>query len=193
MTCDTLLNDETGSLLVYRKWCANSQWWMQTLVDELGWQQSRVKVYGREHPIPRLEAWCGARGIEYRYSGQALVATGWPEVLRPLVDAVCRETGEPFNAMLANWYRTGDDRMGWHADNEPELGVNPVVASLSLGANRDFRLRLNADHGQTIKVALGEGDLLIMAGALQHHWQHSVPKRARAEDRISLTFRTVKT
>lgn len=192
MTCDTLLNDETGRLLVYRKWCANSQWWMQTLVDELGWRQSRVKVYGREHSIPRLEAWHGAQGIQYRYSGQVLVATGWPEVLLPLVEAVCREVGEPFNAMLANWYRTGDDRMGWHADNEPELGVNPVVASLSLGANRDFRLRLNADHGQTLKVALGEGDLLVMAGALQHHWQHSVPKRAMAEDRISLTFRTVK-
>ena len=177
---------------MYRNWCPDTQWWLQTLVDGLDWRQSRVRVFGREHPIPRLEAWFGAAGVRYRYSGQTLEATGWPAVVKPLMDAVCEQVGEPFNAVLANWYRTGEDKMGWHADNEPELGANPVVASLSLGARRDFRLRRNDDRQRTITVALGEGDLLIMGGALQHHWQHSLPKRAKAEDRINLTFRTIR-
>lgn len=178
---------------MYRNWCADSQWWLQSLVDGLAWRQGRVRVFGREHPIPRLEAWFGAEGVRYRYSGQTLEATGWPALVEPLVEAVCEQAEEPFNAVLANWYRSGGDKMGWHADNEPELGANPVVASLSLGARRDFRLRRNEDHRQTITVGLGEGDLLIMGGALQHHWQHSVPKRANAEDRVSLTFRKILT
>lgn len=176
---------------MYRNWCRDADLWMRTLTEQLPWRQGRVRVYGRDHPTPRLESWFGAAGVRYRYSGQQLEATGWPPAVRPLVGAVRELAGEPFNAVLANWYRDGADRMGWHADNEPELGRNPVVGSLSFGVRRDFRLRLNADHRHTLKVALGEGDLLIMAGPLQHHWQHSVPRRARSGERVNLTFRRV--
>lgn len=176
---------------MYRNWCADAERWQQRLQHELDWRQGRVRVYGREHLTPRLESWFGAAGVVYRYSGQTLQASGWPPAVAPLVEAVCATTGIDFNAVLANWYRDGADRMGWHADNEAELGTNPPVASLSFGAPRDFRLRRNADHKQTLSVALGNGDLLLMSGALQHHWQHSVPKRAHAGPRLSLTFRRV--
>ena len=188
---ETLFDDDSGRLQVYRNWCADAESWQQRLQHELNWRQGQVRVYGREHATPRLESWFGAAGVHYRYSGQTLVADGWPDTVKPLIDAVCDTTEVAFNAVLANWYRNGDDRMGWHADNEAELGTNPPVASLSLGARRDFRLRRNSDHRQTINLALGEGDLLLMDGALQHHWQHCVPKRARAEARMSLTFRRV--
>lgn len=186
-----MLDDASGQLLVYRKWWPDCELWLQRLVDELPWQQSRIKVYGREHPIPRLEAWLGEVGVQYQYSGQTLRATGWPGFIEPLVEAVQEQAQVPFNTLLANWYRHGQDGMGWHADNEPELGANPVVASLSFGAQRDFRLRRNENHQDTLSIPLAAGDLLLMRGALQHHWQHSVPKRAQAEDRVSLTFRRV--
>lgn len=176
---------------MYRNWCSDADTWMRILTEQLPWRQSEVRVYGRVHPIPRLEAWFGAEGVRYRYSGQQLEADGWPKFVRPLVDAVAEACGAEFNAVLANWYRHGDDRMGWHADNEQELGPNPMVASLSLGARRDFRLRRNENHRDTISIALGEGDLLVMGGALQHHWQHSVPRRAQARERMSLTFRRI--
>ncbi|MHA7880073.1 MAG: alpha-ketoglutarate-dependent dioxygenase AlkB family protein [Saccharospirillum sp.] len=188
---ETLLEEASGRLIVYRKWWPDCELWLQRLVDELPWQQSRIQVYGREHPIPRLEAWLGEAGVRYHYSGQTLQAPGWPAFIQPLVQAVQHQARVPFNAVLANWYRSGQDGMGWHADNEPELGPNPTVASLSFGARRDFRLRRNEHHKETLTVPLAAGDLLIMAGALQHHWQHALPKRAHAEDRVSLTFRRV--
>lgn len=191
MKGETLFDDDSGRLQVYRNWCPDAESWQQRLQQQLHWRQGRVRVYGREHATPRLESWFGALAVRYRYSGQTLVAEGWPELVKPLVAAVCDTTEVAFNAVLANWYRDGNDRMGWHADNEAELGSNPPVASVSLGARRDFRLRRNSDHRHTLSLALGAGDLLLMDGALQHHWQHCVPKRAQAQARISLTFRRV--
>jgi len=129
--------------------------------------------------------------VRYGYSGQVKVMTGWPEHWLPLQHAVSEQSGCSFNFALANWYRNGSDRMGWHADNEPELGVNPSVAILSFGASRDLRLRHNDNRKNTLSVRLNQGDLLVMTGATQHYWQHSLPARARAKDRISLTFRQI--
>jgi alkylated DNA repair dioxygenase AlkB len=190
-TFDTLLDDQTGYLQVYRNWCPNAEAWLQDCVENLPWGQSRVRVYGKEHPIPRLEAWLGDAGVRYGYSGQVRVMNGWPEHWLALLGAVSEQSGCAFNFALANWYRSGADRMGWHADNEPELGVNPTVAILSFGASRDLRLRRNDDHKDTITVPLNQGDLLVMSSAMQHHWQHSLPVRAKAGDRISLTFRYI--
>lgn len=164
---------------------------MQDCVENLPWEQSRVRVYGQEHPIPRLEAWLGEVGVRYGYSGQTRVMNGWPAHWQPLIDAVGRQASSDFNFALANWYRNGADRMGWHADNEAELGSNPTVATLSFGDARDFRLRRNDNHRETLTVTLNPGDLVVMSGAMQHHWQHSLPARAKAGDRISLTFRRV--
>lgn len=164
---------------------------MQDCVENLPWEQSRVRVYGREHPIPRLEAWLGDVGVRYGYSGQSRIMKGWPAHWRPLLGAVGEAAGTDFNFALANWYRDGADRMGWHADNEAGLGRNPTVATLSFGDARDFRLRRNDNHRQTLTVKLNRGDLVVMSGAMQHHWQHSLPARAKAGDRISLTFRRI--
>jgi alkylated DNA repair dioxygenase AlkB len=190
-TCDTLLNDQTGRLQVYRNWWPNAEAWLQDCVGNLPWEQSRVTVFGKEHPIPRLEAWLGEAGVRYGYSGQTRVMNGWPAHWLALLEAVNKQADCGFNFALANWYRSGADRMGWHADNETELGANPTVATLSFGAPRDFRLRRNEQHKDTLTVSLKSGDLVVMSGALQHHWQHSLPARANAGDRISLTFRRI--
>ena len=94
--------------------------------------------------------------------------------------------------MLINYYRDGQDSTGWHADDEPELGKDPVIASISLGATRDFQLRHNRDKNQKISIALQHGSLLLMQGTTQSCWQHQIPKRVQAEPRINLTFRTIK-
>ena len=109
--------------------------------------------------------------------------------IKSIVEA---ETNHQFNSVLINYYRDGQDSTGWHADDEPELGKDPVIASISLGATRDFQLRHNRDKNQKISIALQHGSLLLMQGTTQSCWQHQIPKRVQAEPRINLTFRTIK-
>lgn len=161
------------------------------LRDSLCWEQSRIKVYGREHPIPRLNAWYGDEGISYRYSGRQFDAHPWLPALQQARQRIAAVCPQAFNSVLANYYRDGNDCMGWHADNEPELGRAPVIAALSLGSSRCLRFRANRDHRQTLNLDLAAGSLLIMGTGVQQQWQHSLPRRARAGQRISLTFRQV--
>jgi alkylated DNA repair dioxygenase AlkB len=134
-------------------------------------------------------AWCGER--DYTYSGHTHKAAPLTPALQQLWPQVEQAAAARFNTVLLNYYRTGQDSMGWHADDEPELGRNPVIASLSLGAARRFKLR----HNQTravVDIELPSGSLLVMAGALQHHWQHCLPKSARVTaPRLNLTFRWI--
>jgi len=164
---------------------------MQALQQQVNWRQDRVRLFGREHLIPRLQAFHSDPGIHYTYSGLRLAGTSWLPVLLPIkarLEAVC---DQPFNALLLNLYRDGQDAMGWHADNEPELGRNPVIASLSLGATRRFRLRHN-DSRDTHSLELEHGSLLLMSGPTQHHWQHCLPRSKRCHaPRINLTFRLI--
>ena len=157
------------------------------LLANLPWQQDRI--FGR--PAPRLTAWIADVGIEYRYSGLAHVGTGWGFGLEAVRDAVWAASGCRFNSLLLNRYRDGNDSIGMHADDEPELGENPTVATLSLGAERTFVLR-HAAAKETVKVRLPHGSLLVMAGTTQTHWRHGVPKTAEAVgERVSLTFRRI--
>lgn len=160
------------------------------LRDNLAWEQSRIKVYGREHPIPRLNAWLGEPGLSYRYSGVTFQARHWPQRLASLATEIGQCTGQCFNSVLANYYRDGRDCMGWHSDDEPELGPAPCVAALSLGAVRSLKFRPRQGGGAT-GLALGHGSLLVMAPGVQRHWQHSLPRRAGVGPRLSLTFRFI--
>ncbi len=152
-----------------------------------------MRLFGREHLTPRLCAWYGDPGVRYAYSGQALEPLPWPPALARLRARLQNALGCPFNSVLCNLYRDGTDSMGWHSDDEASLGPRPVIASLSLGAARRFALRHRTRAYRSVALALGHGDLLIMAGDTQHHWQHAVPKTRRPiAPRINLTFRTVR-
>lgn len=161
------------------------------LLNDISWQQDRIRLFGREHLIPRLQAFLADPGVDYTYSGLRMAGEPWLPALLPLkqrLEDLCRQ---PFNALLLNLYRDGQDCMGWHADNEAELGTNPTIASISLGAPRRFRLRHNASR-DTHALTLEHGSLLLMAGPTQHHWQHSLPRTRRCQTpRINLTFRFI--
>ncbi|MBW8191789.1 alpha-ketoglutarate-dependent dioxygenase AlkB [Neiella marina] len=152
-------------------------------------QSGQVKVFGKHHTIPRLQAWFGP--YAYRYSGETLPPNPIPDLLLPIMHQCQVLSGSQFNSVLLNYYRDGRDHMGWHSDNEPELGEQPIIASVSLGAERDFDLRHRATN-QRLRVPLTHGSLLVMAGDCQHKWQHALPKRLRErQPRLNLTFRFV--
>jgi alkylated DNA repair dioxygenase AlkB len=154
------------------------------------WKQEKG-AFG--HPFPRLTAYYADPGVVYRYSGVTHPAFDWPEHLVPLRRHVEGAAGAPFNSLLLNYYRGGKDSIGFHADDEAELGVNPVVPSVSLGATRTFVLRHNRS-GERITYDLTHGSLLVMGGSTQHHWRHSLPRTARpVGERINLTFRNIST
>lgn len=155
------------------------------------WQQHQVFVYGKWHPTPRLTAWQSTAGQSYGYAGLQHPAEPMTAALLAIKIKLENLTNAPFNSVLLNWYRSGADAMGWHADNEPELGKNPVIASLSLGATRQFVLKHN-QLPQKEYFDLHHGSLLVMRGATQHHWKHALPRSKKVlEGRINLTFRHI--
>ena len=163
----------------------------ETLENETPWTQEVVHVYGKSHPAPRLSCWVSDPTMSYSYSYTRMEPTPWTPTLLILKERIEKSTGCTFNSVLLNYYRDGQDTTGWHSDDEAELGRNPVIASISLGAPRDFLLR-HKNKDRKHKITLENGSLLMMKGATQHFWQHHVPKRANAFGRINLTFRTIK-
>lgn len=165
--------------------------YLACLLATLAWRQDHIKLYGKEVKIPRLQAWYGDADALYQYSGLSMSPNPWTEGLTQL-RVLCEDRcGQRFNSVLANCYRDGQDSMGWHSDNEPELGVQPVIASLSLGQVRNFDFRHIAS-GEKYRQPLGSGSLLLMAGDTQRNWQHGLAKSAKLlSPRINLTFRYV--
>ena len=160
------------------------------LQERIPWRQDRITLFGREHPIPRQQCWIADDGLSYRYSGQTMEPERWPDWLIPLTETVGEMAGERFNSVLANHYRDGNDSMGWHSDDEPELGSAPVIASLSLGGTRRFRFRHRYERGRTLSIDLPHNSLLVMPAGLQAEWQHALPKTRKAvTPRVNLTFR----
>ena len=159
------------------------------LRSAIAWHQRSVRVYGKSHPQPRLTCWYGP--CAYTYSGLTWPALEMPadvELLRQLCE---RATGERFDSVLCNLYRDGSDTVGWHADDEPLFGGDPVVASLSFGAARKFAMK-RRDGSERRNFMLEDGDLLAMGRGVQRDWLHSVPRTRRAVgERINMTFRTV--
>ena len=171
---------------------AESRRWFDTLHDETAWEQSCVRIAGRSIAIPRLNAWYGDVGADYGYSGVRLTTRAWTPLLMEIKSRVERAAGLSFNSALINLYRDERDSVDWHADDEAVLGPDPQVASLSLGETRRFEVRRKDDHRNRLKLDLGDGSLLVMAGSLQHHWQHRVGKeRVACGRRINITFRSI--
>lgn len=161
---------------------------LEHLVAATPWQQKHITLYGREIPMPRLIAWYA--DDPYTFSGSTQEPNAWTPELTALRDRLEATTGARYNSVLLNLYRDGKDSISWHADDEPELGPNPTIASVSLGSERDFILRRNDDPGVKVKLPLAHGSLVVMRDDSQSAWQHSVPKRARVtEPRVNLTFR----
>ncbi|MGJ0485819.1 MAG: alpha-ketoglutarate-dependent dioxygenase AlkB family protein [Methylomicrobium sp.] len=157
----------------------------------LAWQEESIPIFGKWCKVPRLMCWYGDAEAVYRYSGVAHQPLPWTSELWSVKAQIETFSRCAFNSVLANLYRDGRDSMGYHADNEKELGINPVIASLSLGDSRLFRLH-HKKRRENLDIVLEHGDLLFMAGALQHHWVHALPKTRQAKNsRINLTFRRI--
>lgn len=185
----------SASVRIWRGWldAVAAQSLYNHLLTSLQWEQPTLTIAGKKHPIPRLQAWYGDAEAVYRYSGTTFVPTAWTPELSHLRHSLENLCGARFNSVLANWYRNGSDSMGFHADDEPELGRHPLIASLTLGGARRFVLKpyrgLNAE---SCSINLGNGDLLVMSGETQHYWRHGVPKTTKVvAPRINLTFRHI--
>jgi alkylated DNA repair dioxygenase AlkB len=163
----------------------------ERILSETNWSQGKIKLFGQTHLTPRLEAFYAEDGKSYGYSGQHLSTLALTPILLDLKQKIELTCDHQFNSVLINLYRDGSDSNGWHADNEPELGLNPIIASLSLGAPRNFDLKRNSDQFKK-RLLLESGSLLIMGGELQYHWKHAVAKSKKVkEPRINLTFRRI--
>lgn len=169
-----------------------AQRWFVRLHAEIAWERHRLRLFGREIDAPRLSCWIGDPGAVYRYSGTRFVPHAWTPALAELRARLRDVCGETYNSVLCNLYRDGRDSMGWHSDDEPELGPQPRIASLSFGASRRFLLRHRRDPSLQLEIELPSGSLLLMAGATQSNYRHCLPKSARVDaPRINLTFRTL--
>ena len=172
---------------------AQADSYLQTLQQQLNWQQGVITLYGKTHKEPRLSSYYGDEDAHYRYSGKAMQAQPWHPLLSTLGKQLSLRFETPFNAVLCNYYRDGQDGMGWHSDDEAELGPSPTIASLSLGATRRFIMRNKEMPTQKRNFELSHGSLIVMAGPTQQHWQHSVTKtQTSVANRINLTFRHIK-
>lgn len=185
-----------AQVALWRNWLSESraQQLFDRLTSTLNWEQPSIIIAGRPMLSPRLQSWHGDSAAHYAYSGSSFQPQVWTPELTELREQIAAACNARFNSVLVNWYRHGDDSVSWHADNEPELGRNPVIASLSLGASRRFLLRHNRRErgARSHSVTLSSGDLLLMAGPTQHHWQHCVPKtREPTGGRVNLTFRFI--
>ncbi len=166
----------------------------RVLYRDTPWVQNHIRIAGKSMPIPRLNAWYGDSGAHYSYSGIDLETHPWTRTLSALKAEVETCTGIGFNSALLNLYRDGRDSVDWHSDAEAELGPSPLVASVSLGVTRRFELRHRTLPGERFKIELPSGSLLLMEGAIQHNWQHRVPKeKGVTAPRINITFRRVLT
>ena len=162
------------------------------LLHQTPWQQDNIRIFGKTYAQPRLTALFGNDGKSYSYSNITMQPHPWTESLQRIKSHIEKVSGASFSTVLLNLYRDGKDSNGWHADDEKELGINPIIASLSLGAPRSFHLQHKSDKTLKQKIILEHGSLLLMKGTTQHFWKHQIPKTARlVGPRINLTFRTI--
>ena len=162
------------------------------LTNDIPWQQDDIRVFGKTHPQPRLTALYGNEGKPYSYSNIKMQPHPWNPLLQKIKLSVESVSDTNFTTVLLNQYRDGKDSNGWHADNEKELGINPIIASVSFGAERVFQLKHNSISGLKQNILLEHGSLLVMKGTTQHFWKHQIPKTSKAiGSRINLTFRVI--
>ena len=171
-----------------------SQLYMRNLTQSVLWRREKIKMWGKEIVTKKRIAWYADDGKSYTYSGSTFFPSQWNNVLLQLKEKVENYSEIKFNSVLLNEYPNGEVGMGWHSDDEKELGTDPIIASLSFGANRDFIFKHKTDRSiENVKLHLKSGSLLLMLGSTQHYWKHSLPKRLKVkEPRINLTFRNIK-
>jgi alkylated DNA repair dioxygenase AlkB len=163
------------------------------LLENTPWKHDEITLFGKTHPQPRLTAFYGSGDLSYSYSTIKMNANPWNSTLLALKKKVEIEAETTFNSVLLNLYRDGKDSNGWHADNEKDLGLNPIIASVTLGSERFFHLKHNITVENKCKIKLENGSLLVMKGSTQHFYKHQIPKTAlQISPRINLTFRTIK-
>ena len=164
-----------------------------TLKKRIIWEKHKIKLYGRVHDVPRLTAWYGDSNKSYEYSGIKLKTRLWNAGLLKIREKIETISKTKFNSVLLNLYRSGSDSVLWHSDDEPELGKNPVIGSLSLGEAREFQMKHKYDRDLKQKILLQHGSFLLMKGKTQHNWLHQIPKKKNIKgERINLTFRVIK-
>ena len=166
---------------------------MNQLIDEVPWRAENILVWGKTFPQPRLTAWYGDNGANYSYSGIHLDPLPWTHTLIDIKNRVETIAGTDFNSVLLNYYRNHHDSMGLHSDDEPELGRQPIIASVSLGEERTFVLKhKNRRDLKSVRLQLASGSLLLMKGETQHYWKHGIEKEKHpCGPRVNLTFRRI--
>ncbi len=184
---EILLNDKSGILTYFPNFFSCS--YLEDLKNSIPWEEKLITLFGKTHLQPRLIYFMGDPDISYSYSRDTYLASSWNKYVLEIKDIIQEFLNFSFNSCLCNYYRNGQDSMGWHADNEKELGSNPTIASISFGAKRTFSYKNNLER---FSFDLEDSSLLIMSGAFQHNYKHSLPKRKHAEARINLTFRNIK-
>ena len=161
------------------------------LISKLPWESMVIKMFGRDTTIPRLQCWIGDEGCNYKYSGEKLNRQNWTKDLTMIREKIYKEFKIDFNSVLVNYYRDGKDSMGWHSDDEKELGHNPTIASISFGSERDLVFK-NKISKETLSIAQVHGCLILIDGKTQKNWQHSIKKTRKViGPRINLTFRNI--
>jgi len=190
--CQRFVLPDAG-LWLWRQWLdiGRSAAVLAKLQQELDWQQPELRMFGRPVGIPRRQVWMGDAHCSYRYSGVTFKPHPWHPLVQKLTARVNQQLNRSFNCVLLNLYQNGADHMGWHSDDEPELGVTPDIASLSLGQARRFDLKhKNLQH--QLQITLQDGDLLLMQAPCQQFWLHRIPKQSQAGSaRLNLTFRYI--
>ena len=164
---------------------------LKKLISDLPWESMAIKMFGKDITIPRLQCWVGDKGCDYKYSGKKLNRQDWTEDLIMIREKIYKELNIDFNSVLVNYYRDGKDSMGWHSDNERELGPNPTIASISFGSERDLVFR-NKINKEVLPIPQTHGCLILIDGKTQKNWQHAIKKTRKViGPRINLTFRNI--
>jgi len=167
--------------------------YLTDLLNQIKWKQETITMWGKTRTLRRRVAWYGDKGKNYSYSGNKLNPMFWIEPLLRIKDKIEDISSAIFNSVLLNDYADGNVGMGWHSDDEPELGKNPIIGSVSFGVERDFYLRpKEKPKDDRVRIISTNGSYILMRGKTQHHWRHSLPVRKRIKgQRINLTFRNI--
>ena len=166
--------------------------YFKILLENTNWQEDDITIFGKSYKQPRLTALFANNNIPYSYSKLTMYPKRFTKDLEIIKQKIEALTKNHFTTCLLNLYRNGQDSNGWHADDEKELGVNPVIASVSFGATRKFKLKHKTDLSQKLTIELKTGSLLVMKGKTQHYWKHQIPKtKLEVGKRINITFRYI--
>ena len=185
------LSEDSGKIEIIPHFDLGCSFNMKDLLSNIELEQESIHLFGKTVLQPRLSRFFSDPGISYVYSKQKFIGMPWTKELIELKEKIQEVTSTQFNSALINYYRNGTDSMGLHADDEPELGLNPTIASMTYGASRKMVFRRNGTK-EKIERVLHHGDLLIMSGTLQHNWKHEIPKQRKiTEARLNITFRTI--